>query len=617
MFYVNSFPRSGNTWIRLMLMELLGAKGLDANPIFSKDAQGNFFATHSIVPRSILEESKHRHIIKSHGMWQTCYPNVPIINLLRDGRDSIYSYYHFNIDHRSYTESWEDYFERHVIHRNMNSPREFYLDSWMGNWSENVKSYMNKENVMLVKYEDIRRDAFYWVKKMMEFIGVFHIEDNLILKCVIKYTKQLVEKIKSHKRPRGVTGLWKDVYSNRQKRAFIDLHGQCLTDAGYNLQSADISSGGNCRQTGPKVKEPLINFLLPTTRMWNCGDDFIAFGVRRLIEQILPAANFIAYNRNPDLHVQRVLFSKPRLTVTKGEESQEMDVDLSQYLQETTWRFDNSWTRRHSLDFVDCCIFAGTPEWFGPMVSPLTLQLQESNIPVMYLGIGGFEKRENLKFDQLPEADRKVMERATAVTVRDDQALTLLSPVNTLKLPCPALFSSKTERVRSGGSLKIGLSTQPDMSLQPPSAKGIYPYTFALFQKLIKNFQCEVICHYIDELNPLAELGVPIHYSYDASDYFDIYDQFDLVVTTRVHGAGIAASLGIPSFVIKHSTRTSTVDGFLAEYIDPLSDSVDNVVGRLLSFDVHQRSQEIVSHKFRTMKTYLEVIRPAIMSIST
>ena len=38
MFYVNSFPRSGNTLIRLILMELLGAKELDANPIFSKDA---------------------------------------------------------------------------------------------------------------------------------------------------------------------------------------------------------------------------------------------------------------------------------------------------------------------------------------------------------------------------------------------------------------------------------------------------------------------------------------------------------------------------------------------------------------------------------------------------
>ena len=598
-----------------MLMEILGAKGLDVNPVFSKDAQGNSFLTHLIIPQSILKENEHHHIVKSHGKWETCYPDVPIIYLIRDGRDAIHSYYQSHMDRRGYTESWEDYFTRYVVCGNMNSPRELYLGSWMGTWSENVRSYMNKENVMVVRYEDVRKNTLYWVEKMLNFVGALGIDENLILKCAIKYTQQLIEKIKSHERPRGVTGLWKDVFSDQQKEAFIHLHGPCLADAGYKLESVDISSVGSRRRTEKNSNKPWKNFLLSTTRMWNCGDDFIAFGIRRLIERLLPGRNFMAYNRNPDLHVQRLLFSKPRLRVGKGEQSQEMDVDLSQYIKETNWRWDNSWTQRHSLDFVDCCIFAGTPEWFGPMVSPLTLQLQDSSIPVMYLGVGGFERRENLTFHQLSDTDRKVLARAAVVTVRDDQAQKLLGSLNALKLPCPALFSSKTERVRSGKTLRIGLSTQPDASLQPPSAKGIYPYTFALFQELIKKFQCEVICHYIDELNPLSELGVPIHYSYDAGDYFDIYDRFNLIVTTRVHGAGIAASLGIPSFVIKHSARSSTVDGFLAEYIDPSSDSADDVIGRLLNFDVQQRSQALVSHKVRTMKTYLEILEPVVMSI--
>lgn len=350
---------------------------------------------------------------------------------------------------------------------------------------------------------------------------------------------------------------------------------------------------------------PVTNILLSTTRMWNCGDDFIAFGVRNLLSSMFPNANYVAYNRNPDLHQQRVRHSKVNIKDADGQTKQ---ADLVPYIQATNWRFDNSWHERHGLDEFELCVFAGTPEWFGEMVGPLVRQLCSSSVTVVYLGVGGFERRENLTFEKLPAHDQLVLRKAVLVTARDKQAADLLSGVGSLQLPCPALFSSPTERARDGGSLRIALSTQPETSLQPASNRTVYEYTRKLFQHLGQNFDCELVCHYVDELKPFKEYGLPIRYSYDARDYPEIYDQYDLVVTTRVHGAGLASSLGVPSLVLRHSARTSTADGFLAEYIDPEQESPEQVADRIQSFDVVAKSNALIAHKAETRDRYLELL---------
>lgn len=345
------------------------------------------------------------------------------------------------------------------------------------------------------------------------------------------------------------------------------------------------------------------NILLSTTYGWNCGDDFIAFGVRNIINQVISEANFISYNRNPDLHIQRVMHNKIKFQT----DQQQFDIDLSKYIETTNWKYDNSWHSRNNLEHVDCCVFAGTPEWFGPMVSPLTQSLSRSDVPVLYLGVGGFERREGLTFEKLSQPDREVLHKAAIVSTRDSQAQKLLSPVGSQRLPCPALLSSEKERVRKPVKKpKVALSTQPDTSLQPPSSAGVYDFTLKLFAELQQEFECEVVCHYIDEIGELSKLGIPVRYSYNADDYFNIYDRYDLVVTTRVHGAGIAASLGIPSFVISHSARSETVEGFLAELIPVDSDKLDETLQRIREFNIYKRSREIVTHKQRTMLRYVD-----------
>ena len=70
---------------------------------------------------------------------------------------------------------------------------------------------------------------------------------------------------------------------------------------------------------------------------------------------------------------------------------------------------------------------------------------------------------------------------------------------------------------------------------------------------------------------------IDINYSYDSKDYIDIYNKFDLVIGGRVHGIGMSASLGIPGIMIKHDSRSSTTDGFLATSIN-IGTSVNDIV---------------------------------------
>ncbi|MDF1813922.1 MAG: polysaccharide pyruvyl transferase family protein [Verrucomicrobiales bacterium] len=353
------------------------------------------------------------------------------------------------------------------------------------------------------------------------------------------------------------------------------------------------------------------NILFSTTRSWNCGDDFIAFGVRRLLRDIFPSFNPLAYNRNPDLHHFRI--RKHVMTMNLPNEEKDREVDISKYVGDLFWRYDNSWKPAHDTDSLDLAVFAGTPEWFGSMVQPLVEKLADENcaVPVIYLGIGGFEGRDSLTFDKLPGHDQELLKKAALVTVRDSQCEKLLQPVDPLRIPCPALFASPFEKQR----LKLGrvaLSTQPRDSRQPSPRMDTWDFSQELFRKLIEKMDCEVVCHYHDEIEPMSKLGVPVHFSYDAADYAEIYDQFDLTVTTRVHGAGMCASLGIPAFALQHSTRSETADGFLAEGIDMSSESVDEVMQRIGNFDVAKRSAEILGHKIQVRQKYHNLIQDSL-----
>jgi len=350
--------------------------------------------------------------------------------------------------------------------------------------------------------------------------------------------------------------------------------------------------------------------LYSTTRTWNPGDEFILFGVRNLINDLLPQHNALIWDRNPDLHPQ-LFFRTVDVTIERGQATEQHKLPGDLILKPFANRSNNSWRPKHGLDHVDYCIFAGTPEWLGSMVSPLTEAVAASAVPVAYLGVGAFEGIWNFKIKNFPANDRRLLERAALVTARDRRVATMLAPLPVTELPCPALFAAPDARIRDGKRIALCVSSGVKGARQP-IARNSYDFALALYRRLAEKYDCALVCHYSEEVAHLRGLlpeTVDIRYSYDAGDYAAIYDDFDLTVTTRVHGAGMCASLGIPGFVIAHSARTDTVRGFLSEILDPTKDTIDAVVARIDGFDVAQASAALVAHKQQTKSAYQTLLK--------
>ena len=352
------------------------------------------------------------------------------------------------------------------------------------------------------------------------------------------------------------------------------------------------------------------NLLFSTTRSWNCGDDFILFGVRNLVKNIIPEFNSIIYNRNPELHSFRTYNSDIKINV-RTPQGQLQEIDLSKQLCGRTWQIDNSWRPQHDLSLIDYCIFAGTPEWAGTMVEPIVQHLIQDDTPVAYLGIGIFEGTHSITFEDLPRQDQALLKKARLVTTRDAGCSQLLEPVNAIQLPCPALFAANHERQRIKKQ-KIALSTQGTL---PGNEQRIdqetLDYSVKLFRTLSAHYDCTLVCHYIDELyqlQPLLGDVLPIVYRYDAQDYVDLYDRFDLLVTTRIHGAGLCTSLGIPSVVLAHSARSDTTTGFLADMVQIESMEVDELVEQIALLDIRKRSEALLVHKVENQQRYLDLL---------
>jgi tetratricopeptide (TPR) repeat protein len=361
----------------------------------------------------------------------------------------------------------------------------------------------------------------------------------------------------------------------------------------------------------PPVKHrPVV--LFSTTRMWNPGDDFILFGIRNLLEPLIGPYNALVYNRHPELHQLRLRFNQPA-TITGDDVS--VRANLYELLKPHLLPRDNSWHPGLDLATVDLVVFAGTPEWFGGMVAPLVERLLATQIPTLYLGIGAFEGSAELTFEQLPPADRALLQQAALITVRDETCAKLLAPLQPLSLPCPALFATELCQVRQQKK-RLALSTQGS---NPRNGQRIDPvtrdYSIALFKALAQRYECALICHYVDELEELrSHLGKDMEciYVYDARDYLTIYDAFDLTVTTRVHGAGLCASLGMPGFVIAHSTRSATTQGFLSERLHPHHDPVDSAVRRIEQYDVATASARLCAYKEAVRTRYTALLQPVL-----
>ena len=159
--FLASFPRSGNTWMRLLLSDLiLQMQG------FSTDTGGNIIPN---VYRVDIEEWNRDsrinqlpfRIIKTHEPYQDCYKQV--IYIFRKPADALCSLYHYVIGR--FIDKDED--------PGINEFCRSYVDKYCGH----VKNYINakekrSDKIIFISYEKLKDNPVEVLKKVSNFLSL-------------------------------------------------------------------------------------------------------------------------------------------------------------------------------------------------------------------------------------------------------------------------------------------------------------------------------------------------------------------------------------------------------------------------------------------------------------
>jgi hypothetical protein len=161
--FVVSYPRSGNTWTRFLI----------ANLMYPRETV-SFTNIERLIPDTssqsnrALKRTPRPRIIKTHQYFDHRYRKM--IYIVRDPRDVALSYYDF---HRKYRFIADDY------------PLETSVDDFVrgnlvsidwGTWGENVASWIytrgQREDFLLLRYEDMLADTPRQLARIAAHLGV-------------------------------------------------------------------------------------------------------------------------------------------------------------------------------------------------------------------------------------------------------------------------------------------------------------------------------------------------------------------------------------------------------------------------------------------------------------
>ena len=170
-----SFPKCGRTWLRYMLGRALAQHhGLDTDNVLQL---GDLAKRSPRIPRIIIDHDDDCGYKRPEQLRESKqkYHNKRVILLVRDPRDTIVSYYfHQTRRARLFEGSIEDF---------VNDPRGSletllrYYKIWDANRTV-------PRGFLLVRYEDLKVDAARELRRILDFLGIEDVRDEVVQDAV-------------------------------------------------------------------------------------------------------------------------------------------------------------------------------------------------------------------------------------------------------------------------------------------------------------------------------------------------------------------------------------------------------------------------------------------------
>ena len=161
--FIVSYPRSGNTWTRFLIANLM-----------HPEKEVSFKNIESLIPDCEAQSSKYMksvprpRLIKSHEYFDPRYRKV--LYIVRDPRDVALSYYDFARKYRQVDDTYPlTAFVSDFVAGRLSSA------DW-GTWGENVASWVytrsGQTSFLLLRYEDMQTDTVAALAKVAAFMGI-------------------------------------------------------------------------------------------------------------------------------------------------------------------------------------------------------------------------------------------------------------------------------------------------------------------------------------------------------------------------------------------------------------------------------------------------------------
>lgn len=205
--FLVSYPRSGNTWARFLLGNLIYD-----DPVTFANVEDRIPEIY-LFPDRVLRRLPRPRVLKSHECFEPRYKKV--IYIVRDPRDVAVSYYHYVIKRKLVPEGYD---MARFVTRFLAA--EFDIQwSWSANWQDHVMSwYKMRESTpgfLFLRYEDMLRDTETELAKLAAFLGLKRTRERL---------RQAVE-LSSADRMRSLEKMqgnqWRLTQSTRQDKPFV------------------------------------------------------------------------------------------------------------------------------------------------------------------------------------------------------------------------------------------------------------------------------------------------------------------------------------------------------------------------------------------------------------
>ena len=229
--FVASYPRSGNTWLRFMLYEILVGQS------------SSFKNVHSLVPDIGKQGSalpvlgEQGRLIKTHEPFLPIYRNHKAIYLVRDARDVALSEFAYQKALGLAEDNFETYLPRFL--RGQVNP--------FGSWTSHVDSWMEAKDkgysdILLVRFDAMRNQPEDSLAGMMEFLNV-PVEREVIRRAIANNSvekmrdKEKVNPQKASAKGRfirsGAVGGWRERFTETQAELVDRYAGNILARLGF------------------------------------------------------------------------------------------------------------------------------------------------------------------------------------------------------------------------------------------------------------------------------------------------------------------------------------------------------------------------------------------------